>query len=61
MNSENFFIKKEAREEGIRIETLADPVEISGDNGAVSGIRLKRMEYADFGKDGRRQKVRLRH
>ena len=44
----------EAREEGIRLETLASPLEILGEGGAVTGIRLQRMQPGNFGKDGRR-------
>ena len=44
----------EAGEEGIRLETLASPLEILGKDGAVVGIRLQRMQPGDFGKDGRR-------
>lgn len=44
---------EEALEEGIRILELAAPVEILGENGAVTGIRLIRRELAGFGKDGR--------
>ena len=48
----------EAREEGIHLIELASPVEILGENGKVTGIRLVRRELADFGKDGR---MRSRH
>lgn len=34
----------EAQEEGIRLETLASPLEILGERGAVVGIRLQRMQ-----------------
>ena len=44
----------EAQEEGIRLETLASPMEILGEGGAVAGIRLQRMQPGNFGKDGRR-------
>ena len=44
----------EAQEEGIRLETLASPLEILGEGGAVTGIRLQRMQPGNFGKDGRR-------
>ena len=44
----------EAQEEGIRLETLASPLEILGERGAVVGIRLQRMQPGNFGKDGRR-------
>ena len=43
----------EAREEGIRIVELAAPLEVLGENGAVTGIRLIRRELSGFGKDGR--------
>ena len=46
---------REAGEEGIRLEVLADPVEILGEHGAVTGVRLVRMEHSDFGRDGRRR------
>lgn len=45
----------EAQEEGVRLETLANPVEILEENGRVCGVRLQRMEQTDFGKDGRRR------
>ena len=45
----------EAREEGIRLETLAAPVEILEQDGAVCGLRLDRMVQGDFGRDGRRR------
>ena len=44
----------EAQEEGIRLETLASPMEVLGEGGAVTGIRLQRMQPGNFGKDGRR-------
>ena len=45
----------EAREEGIRLETLAAPLEILEQDGAVTGLRLDRMVPGDFGRDGRRR------
>ncbi|HIU19418.1 MAG TPA: NADH-quinone oxidoreductase subunit NuoF [Candidatus Limiplasma stercoravium] len=44
----------EASEEGIRLETLASPLEILSENGEVVGLRLQRMQPGNFGKDGRR-------
>jgi len=50
---------REAMEEGIRVETLAAPIEILERDGAVCGIRLERMALADFDKDGRRRTLRI--
>ncbi len=46
---------QEAREEGVRILTLCSPVEVLGENGAVTGLRVQQMQQGDFGKDGRRR------
>ena len=48
---------KEGQEEGVRLETLAAPVEVLSENGAVCGIRLQHMELGGFGRDGRRRPV----
>ena len=49
----------EAREEGIRIITLASPVEIIGENNKVSGVHLVRRKLTDYGKDGRRRTAHI--
>ena len=46
---------EEAREEGVEIITMASPVEILGENGQVTGIRLVRRQETDYGRDGRRR------
>ncbi len=46
---------QEAREEGVEIITMASPVEILGEDGHVSGIRLVRRQETDYGRDGRRR------
>ena len=50
---------KEAREEGVKIITLASPREFLGENGHVTGIHLVRRELADYGTDGRRRSVHI--
>ena len=42
-------------EEGVEIITMASPVEILGENGQVTGIRLVRRQETDYGRDGRRR------
>ncbi|MDO5417173.1 MAG: NADH-quinone oxidoreductase subunit NuoF [Lachnospiraceae bacterium] len=49
----------EAREEGVRIITLASPVEILGENGHVTGIHLVKRELTDYGTDGRRRSAHI--
>ena len=46
-----------AEEEGIRFELLTNPVEILGENGAVSGMRCIRMELGEPDASGRRRPV----
>lgn len=48
----------EAIEEGVRVETLAAPVEVLRQDGKVTGILMQQMELSSFGRDGRR---RVRH
>lgn len=50
---------REAIEEGIRIVTLVSPVDVLGQNGAVTGLLMERMELADFDRDGRRRVRRV--
>lgn len=45
----------EAREEGVKIVTLASPHAIVESDGQVIGVRCIRREPAEFGKDGRRR------
>lgn len=49
----------EAREEGVKIITMASPVEILGTDGRVMGIHLVRRKETDYGKDGRRRTVHI--
>ncbi len=46
---------KEAAEEGIEILPLLAPVEIVGENGSVTGIRLQKMQIEGFDGGGRRR------
>lgn len=46
-----------AEEEGIRFELLTNPVEILGENGAVTGMRCIRMELGEPDASGRRRPV----
>jgi len=48
---------EDSLEEGIKLITLAAPVQIIGDNGKVTGIQCIRMDLDIFGKDGRRKPV----
>ncbi len=48
---------RDAREEGVKIITLASPVEVVGDGGKVTGVRFLRRALGDFGSDGRRKSV----
>ncbi len=45
----------EAKEEGVRIVTLASPLEVVQKDGRVAGIRFTRRALADYGPDGRRR------
>lgn len=47
----------EALEEGIKLETLVSPTAILSKDGEVTGIRCERMQFSDFGKDGRLRTV----
>lgn len=49
----------EAREEGVKIITLASPREFLGKDGHVTGIHMVRRELADYGNDGRRRSVHI--
>jgi len=42
------------RNEGVDFQFLAQPVEVLGEGGRVSGLRCLRMELGDVGADGRR-------
>lgn len=50
---------KEAREEGIRIITLASPVRVTEKDGAVCGIELVKRQLTDYGPDGRRRSAHI--
>ena len=50
---------QEAREEGIRIITLASPVRIMERGGAVCGIELVKRQLTDYGSDGRRRSAHI--
>ncbi len=47
----------DAREEGLRVEFLVQPLEIVGQAGTVSGIKLERCELGEPDESGRRQPV----
>ena len=46
---------QEALEEGVRILTLTAPIEVMGQDGRVTGIKVRAMRQGDFGSDGRRR------
>ncbi len=46
-----------AEHEGIKIEYLVAPTNISGENGKVSGITCQRMKLGDFDRSGRKRPV----
>ena len=48
---------KEAEEEGVIFKNLTDPLEVIGDNGRVSSIRLQIMELGEPDSSGRRAPV----
>ena len=48
---------KEARDEGLKVEFLVQPLEIVGADGAVAGIRLQACELGEPDESGRRQPV----
>ncbi|MGI5970983.1 MAG: NADH-quinone oxidoreductase subunit NuoF [Oscillospiraceae bacterium] len=48
---------EEAKEEGVRIITMAAPLEVLEKDGKVAGIRLERTQLGKYGKDGRREAV----
>ena len=45
----------EAMEEGVKILTLTAPIEVLGQHGSVSGVKVRAMQQGDFGPDGRRR------
>lgn len=49
----------EAMEEGVKLITMASPVEFLGADGRVSGIHLVRRKETDYGKDGRRRTAHI--
>lgn len=49
----------EAREEGLKVEFLVQPLAILGEDGAVSGVRLQRCELGEPDASGRRQPLPL--
>ncbi len=49
--------RRHAREEGVRFEYLATPVEILGRDGVVTGLECMRMELGEPDDDGRRWPV----
>jgi NADH-quinone oxidoreductase subunit F len=46
---------EEAQQEGAVIKTLVSPVEIVAANGAVSGVKCRRMKLGEFDRSGRRR------
>ena len=46
---------EEALEEGIKIITLASPLEVVKKDGKVGGVKFIRRQLSDYGSDGRRQ------
>ena len=48
---------EEAEEEGVNFKFLVNPIEIIGENGKVSKIRLQKMELGEPDKNGRRSPV----
>ena len=49
----------EAREEGVKIITMASPVEFLGADKKVTGIHLVRRKETDYGSDGRRRTAHI--
>jgi len=47
----------EAEREGVRLETLVNPVEMVVSNGRVQGVRCARMVLGEFDRSGRRRPV----
>ena len=48
---------QEARDEGLKVEFLVQPLEITGQNGRVAGLTLRRCELGEPDASGRRQPV----
>ncbi|HZJ58531.1 MAG TPA: NADPH-dependent glutamate synthase [Clostridia bacterium] len=48
-----------AKEEGIVFDTLANPIEIMGDNGWVTGLKCIRMELGEPDSSGRRRPMKI--
>jgi heterodisulfide reductase subunit A len=48
---------EEARDEGLQVEFLVQPLEIAGRDGAVSALRVQRCELGEPDESGRRQPV----
>jgi NADH-quinone oxidoreductase subunit F len=46
---------KGARDEGVKVVTLASPVEILGEDGKVTGVKVAKRKQTDYGRDGRRR------
>jgi heterodisulfide reductase subunit A len=46
---------QEARDEGLVVQFLVQPVEVTGENGRVTGLRLQRCELGDPDASGRRE------
>ena len=46
---------QEALEEGVRILTLTAPIEVMGQDGRMTGIKVRAMRQGDFGSDDRRR------
>lgn len=49
----------EAREEGVEVIPMASPLEILGQGGQVTGIRLMRRQETGYGSDGRRMTAHI--
>ena len=50
---------EEAEEEGVIFKFLTNPLEIYGENGHVTGIKLQKMELGEPDESGRRRPVRI--
>jgi heterodisulfide reductase subunit A len=48
---------EEAKEEGLTVEFLVQPLEIQGRDGSVAGVKLQRCELGEPDESGRRQSV----
>ena len=48
---------EEAEKEGVNLELLVAPVEVTAENGRITGVKCRRMHLGEFDRSGRRRPV----